>query len=196
MTFHNGKELTADDVVFSLSRHQDPATGSKVMGLAKQMSKIVATGKHEVTITLSGPNAELPSILAISHMLIVPANTHNFNQGIGTGPFKVKEFSPGMRTIVVRNENYWKPGLPYLDQIELFAIPDEPSRVNALLAGEVHVINEVNPRSTQRISQSAGHRYVDAPSGNYTDLIIRQDMMPGKSAEFTEAMKLLLDRSR
>ncbi|WP_342608959.1 ABC transporter substrate-binding protein [Vibrio tritonius] len=196
VTFHNGQPLTAKDVVFSLNRHKDPAVASKVMGLAKQMTSITATGKHEVTIVLDGPNAELPSIFAISHMLIVPDGTTDFSKGIGTGPFKVKNFVPGMSTVVVKNENYWKPGLPYLDEIELFAIPDEPSRVNALLAGEVHVINEVNPRSTKRIEQSQGHHYVNAPSGNYTNLIIRQDIMPGKSAEFTEAMKLLLDREQ
>ncbi|CAG8999733.1 MAG: HTH-type transcriptional regulator SgrR [Candidatus Celerinatantimonas neptuna] len=194
--FHNGKELTADDVVFSLVRQKDPATGSKAMGLAKQFKSVVAKGKHEVMITLEGPNAELPSILAISHMLIVPANTQDFSKGIGTGPFKVTKFMPGMQTTVEKNENYWKPGLPYLDKIELIAIVDESSRVNALLSGQVHVINDVNPRSTARIASSAGHRYVNAPSGNYTDLIIRQDLVPGKSPEFTQAMKLLMDREQ
>ncbi len=59
------------------------------------------------------------------------------------------------------------------------------------------MINEVNPRSTTRIAASAKHRRGRiAPSGNYTDLIIRQDQMPGKSPEFTEAMKYLLDREQ
>ena len=196
VTFHNGKGLTAADVVFSLARHKDPATGSKVMPLMEQFAEIKATGPLEVQITLSAPNAELPSILAVSHLLIVPEGTSDFNQGIGTGPFKVKEFKPGVRSISVRNANYWKPGLPYLDEIEFIAIGDEPSRVNALLSGDVHLINEVNPRSTQRIAASAGHRVVDAPSGNYTDLIIRQDQMPGQNAEFTQAMKHLLDREQ
>ncbi|WP_319534362.1 ABC transporter substrate-binding protein [uncultured Vibrio sp.] len=194
--FHDGKELTSEDVVYSLNRHKDPAIGSKVMGLAEQFKTIKAAGKYEVTIELQSPNAELPSILAVSHMLIVPAHVSDLSKGIGTGPFKVKNFKPGMQTVVVKNENYWKPGLPYLDEITLFAIPDEPSRVNALLSGEVHVINNVDPRSTQRIAASQGHQFVNAPSGNYTDLIVRQDMMPGKSAEFTEAMKLLMDREQ
>ncbi|PPC74030.1 ABC transporter substrate-binding protein [Pokkaliibacter plantistimulans] len=196
VTFHDGKPLTSADVVFSLNRHKDAAVGSKVMKLAEQMQDIKATGPLEVTITLSGPNAELPSILAVSHMLIVAEGTTDFNKGNGTGPFKVQEFKPGVRSVAVRNENYWKPGLPYLDQIEFIAIPDEPSRVNALLAGEVHVINNVDPRSTKRIEASTTHRYVDAPSGNYTDLIIRRDQMPGQSNEFTQAMKLLLDREQ
>lgn len=196
VTFHNGKGLTAADVVFSLMRHKDPITGSKVLPLAEQFAEVKATGTHEVQIRLSGPNSELPSILAISHLLIVPEGTSDFNQGIGTGPFKVKEFKPGVRSIGARNTNYWKPGLPYLDEIEFIGIADEPSRVNALLSGDVQIINEVNPRSTTRIKDSTTHRVVDSPSGNYTDLIIRQDQMPGQSPEFTEAMKLLLDREQ
>lgn len=196
VTFHNGKALSAADVVFSLTRHKDPATGSKVLPLMAQITDVKATGPLEVQITLSAPNAELPSILAVSHLLIVPEGTTDFSLGIGTGPFKVKEFKPGVRSISVRNPNYWKPGLPYLDEIEFIAIGDEPSRVNALLSGDVHMINEVNPRSTQRIAASAKHRVVDAPSGNYTDLIIRQDQMPGQNADFTQAMKYLLDREQ
>ncbi|EUB74160.1 ABC-type transporter, periplasmic subunit [Pseudomonas sp. GM41(2012)] len=196
VTFHNGKALTAADVVFSLLRHKDPITGSKVLPLAEQFAEVKANGTHEVQIQLSGPNAELPSILAISHLLIVPEGTSDFSQGIGTGPFKVKEFKPGVRSIGVRNTSYWKPGLPYLDEIEFIGIADEPSRVNALLSGDVQIINEVNPRSTVRIKGSTKHRVVDSPSGNYTDLIIRQDQMPGQSPEFTQAMKLLLDREQ
>jgi peptide/nickel transport system substrate-binding protein len=196
VTFHNGKALTAADVVFSLLRHKDPITGSKVLPLASQFADVKAVGTHEVQIQLSGPNAELPSVLAVSHMLIVPEGTSDFSQGIGTGPFKVKEFKPGVRSVGVRNANYWKPGLPYLDEIEFIGIADESSRINALLSGDVHIVNEVNPRSTTRIKASAKHRVIDSPSGNYTDLIIRQDQMPGQSPEFTQAMKLLLDREQ
>lgn len=196
VTFHNGKALTAADVVFSLLRHKDPLTGSKVLPLASQFAEVKAVGTHEVQIQLSGPNAELPSVLAVSHMLIVPEGTSDFSLGIGTGPFKAKEFQPGVRSIAVRNANYWKPGLPYLDEIEFISIADESSRINALLSGDVHIVNEVNPRSTVRIKASPKHRVVDSPSGNYTDLIIRQDQLPGKSPEFTQAMKYLLDREQ
>ncbi|MGP8305253.1 ABC transporter substrate-binding protein [Vibrio sp. YIC-376] len=194
--FHDGKELTADDVVYSLQRHKDPITQSKVMGLATQMKTITKTGKYEVKVELESPNSGFPSVLAVSQMMIIPAHVADISKGIGTGPFKVADFKPGIRTVVTKNKNYWKPGLPYLDQVELFAIADEPSRVNALLSGEVHVISEVNPRSTERIKQSAGYEYINAPSGSYTDLIVRQDMLPGSSAEFTEAMKLLMDRDQ
>ncbi len=66
VTFHNGKPLTAADVAFSLLRHKDPISGSKVLSLAEQFSEIKAVGQNEVQIRLSGPNAELMSILAVS----------------------------------------------------------------------------------------------------------------------------------
>ncbi len=123
--FHDGKELTSEDVVFSLKRHHDPAVGTKAKALADQMKEIVATGKHEVKITLAAPNADLPVILGTYHFLIAQAGTTDFSKGIGTGPFKCKEFTPGVRSIAVRNENYWKQGGgPYLDEIEFFGIPD------------------------------------------------------------------------
>lgn len=89
VTFHNGKPLDPADVVFSLSRHKDPATGSKLMALMSQFEEIKATGPSELQIRLSAPNVELPSILAVSHLLIVPAGTTDFALGFGTGPFKV-----------------------------------------------------------------------------------------------------------
>src|SRR5258708_28183367 len=68
--FHDGKGLTSEDVVFSLKRHHDPATGSKAKALADQMKEIVATSTHEVKIKLASPNADFPVVLGIHHFLI------------------------------------------------------------------------------------------------------------------------------
>jgi peptide/nickel transport system substrate-binding protein len=95
---------------------------------------------------------------------------------------------------VTRNENYWKSGKPYLDEIELIGIPDESSRVNALLSGDVHLIVAVNPRSTRRIQASTTHSVLETRSGLYTDLIMRQDAAPTRNPDFVLAMKHLLDR--
>ena len=193
--FHNGKELNAEDVVFTLKRHHDPATGSKAKALADLMKEIVATGTHEVKITLAGPNADFPVVLGTYHFLIVPAGTIDFNAGIGTGPFKCKEFSPGVRSIAVRNENYWKQGGgPYLDEIEFFGIPDVGARVNALLAGDVQLIGNVNPSAAKQILGTKGFEIFETKSGNYTDLVMRLDAAPGNNPDFVLGMKLLMNR--
>ena len=192
--FHDGSSLTPADVVYSLMRHKDPATASKVKSIAQQIQAVKAVGPGEVEVRLDAPNADLPTILATSHFLIVKDGARDFRTANGCGPYRCKVFKPGVRTIGVRNANYWKPGRPYLDEIELVGIPDEVSRVNALLSGDVQLVNAVNPRSTRRIGASNRHAILETKSGLYTDLIMRQDQLPTGVPDFTAAMKLLLDR--
>jgi len=196
VVFHDGKSLTSADVVYSLMRHKDPAVASKVKTIADQFKEVKATAPDVVQITLSGPNADLPVILGDSHFLIIKDGTTDFKSAVGTGPFKVKEFSPGMRTVGVRNENYWRPGKPYLDQIELIGIADEPARVNALLSGDVHLINQVDARSTDRIKQTPGFSVLETKTGQYTDLIMRDDGGITGNLDFRQGMKYLFDRQQ
>ena len=119
VTFHDGAPFTSADVVFSLERHKDPKTSSVVRPLAEQMDEIKATGPLEVQITLTAPNPELPTLLAIYQFVIVKNGTTNFNRGIGTGPFRCQEFSPGVRSVGARNPNYFRSGQPYLDEVDL-----------------------------------------------------------------------------
>jgi peptide/nickel transport system substrate-binding protein len=196
VTFHDGKPLTPQDVVFSMMRHKNPATGSKAKVLADQIEDVTATGPNEVTFRLTSPNADLPAILGTFHFHIVKDGTTDFTAGIGTGPYKVKEFKPGVRSIAVRNDNYWKPGRPYLDEIEYVGISDETARVNALLAGELDLIGTVNPRSIDRVNGSGKHAIFETKGVSYTDLIMRRDSGPGSNPDFVEAMKLLFNREQ
>ncbi|BDD90652.1 ABC transporter substrate-binding protein [Pandoraea sp. XJJ-1] len=194
--FHDGKPLTPADVTYSILRHKDPATASKAKTLADQIKEAKATGPNEVTITLEGPNADLPVILATSHFLIIKDGTKDFTTAVGTGPFKVKEFSPGVRTVGVRNEKYWKSGQPYLDEIELIGIGDESARVNALLSGDVQLINAVSARSTERIKTTPGYTVLETKTGQYTDLIMRDEGGITGNMDFRRGMMHLFDREQ
>lgn len=191
--FHDGSEFTSRDVVYSLLRHKDPAAGSKMASIAAQFAEVRADGRHGVIVRLTGPNADLPTILAQSHFLIVRADQPS-PDGNGTGPFRLAEFQPGVRTVTLRNEDYWIPGRPHLERIELIAIPDEVSRVNALLSGDVQICNAINPRSTRRVEADPGYRLMVTPSPLYTDLIMRQDQLPTGNPDFVQAVKLMIDR--
>jgi peptide/nickel transport system substrate-binding protein len=196
VTFHDGKPLTPADVVFSLMRHKDGATASRAKVLADQIESVTASGPNEVTIRLTSANADLPAILGTFHFHIVKEGTTDFSAGIGTGPYKVKEFKPGVRSIAVRNENYWKPNRPYVDEIEFVGITDESARVNALLAGQLDLISTVSPRSVDRIAASGKHAVFETKGVSYTDLIIRRDSSPGNNLDFVLAMKYLLNRDQ
>lgn len=196
VTFHDGKPLTPADVVFSMMRHKDAATASRAKVLAEQFESVTATGPNEVTFRLNSPNADLPVILGTFHFHIVKEGTTDFSAGIGTGPYKVKEFKPGVRSVAVRNENYWKPNRPYLDEIELVGISDESARVNALLAGQLDLVGSVSTRSVDRVLASGKHGIFETKSVSYTNLIMRRDSTPGNNPDFVLAMKHLFNREQ
>lgn len=196
VTFHDGKELTADDVVYSLKRHLDPAVGSKVAKIAAQMTGFKAVDKSTVEISLADPNADLPTILALHHFMIVADGTTDFSKGNGTGAFVLDTFEPGVRSIVKKNKNYWKSGMPYLDSFEFFAISDDNARVNALLSGDINLAASINPRAMKLVGSQSGFELSKTTSGNYTDLNIRLDMAPGNKADFVTGMKYLVNREQ
>jgi peptide/nickel transport system substrate-binding protein len=196
VTFHDGKPLTPADVVFSIMRHKVAATASRAKVLADQIESVTASGPNEVTFVLTAPNADLPVILGTYHFHIVKDGTTDFSAGIGTGPYKVKEFKPGVRSVAVRNENYWKAGKPYLDEIELVGISDESARVNGLLAGQLDLVVAVSPRSIERVLATGKHGIFETKATSYTNLIMRRDSSPGNNPDFVLAMKHLFNREQ
>jgi peptide/nickel transport system substrate-binding protein len=101
-----------------------------------------------------------------------------------------------VRSVGVRNDSYWKAGKPYLDEVELIGIQDEPARVNALLSGDVQLILAVAPSSTSRVRGTPGYGVLETKSGLYTDLVMRQDAAPTNNPDFVMAMKYLIDRDQ
>ncbi|GHC73256.1 ABC transporter substrate-binding protein [Limoniibacter endophyticus] len=194
ITFHDGKSFTAEDVVFSLNRHLDPAVGSKVNAIAKQISSVKAIDESTVEITLEAPNADLPTILALHHFMIVADGTTDFSKGNGTGPFVLETFEPGVRSIVKRNENYWKDQKANLDSFEFFAISDETARMNAVLSGDIQLGANLNPRSLRVLENNPAAALFISKLGTYTNLNIRLDMAPGDKTGVAEAFKYLINR--
>jgi peptide/nickel transport system substrate-binding protein len=196
VTFHDGSNLTPGDVIYSINRVKDPKTGSSARALATQIAEVTADGAGAVRMVLDAPNADLPVILGTPHFMIVKDGTTDFSKGNGTGPFTVKEFSAGVRSIGVRNPNYWKSGKPYLDEIEYFSIEDETARLNAMLAGDIQVASQIGPRSAKRVKASPGFAVFETPSGNYNDFIFRQDAGPTNNQDLVLAIKYLFDREQ
>lgn len=194
ITFHDGKTLTSADVVYSLSRHKDPAVASTVITLASQMKEIRAVSPTEVQITLEQANVDLPSILATSSFLIVQDGTKDFSKAVGTGPFVLTSFQPGVRTVGSKNKNYYKPGLPHLDEVELMGVSDPAARVNALMSGDLHMVSTLSANDVKRLRQNGQFTIMESKSGMYSDLIIRTDRAPGNNPDFVLAMKYLQPR--
>src|SRR5262249_10824758 len=107
VSFHNGKEVTAPDVLFSINHHRAKDSKSPAKSLLGPVTDIKATGKHEITVLLESVYADLPYILADYHLAIMPEGA-TVTDGIGAGAFVLESFQPGVRARVKRNPNYWR----------------------------------------------------------------------------------------
>jgi peptide/nickel transport system substrate-binding protein len=149
-TWHDGKPLTSRDVKFTLETVA-AKYGAKFAAAAAHIDTIATPDDRTVVVTLKSPFGPfLFSVSGYTNAAIMPehiyagrdvlTNPATLANPIGTGPFMLKEWVRGQTITLVRNPNYWKPGLPYLDQIVFRMIPDTASRILALKAGEVDYI--------------------------------------------------------
>ena len=157
--FHNGREMTADDVKYSLDRVTNPETQSPGAGFfgsidgydavadgsATSLAGVKVVDPATVEITLSRPDATFLHVMALNFASIVPkeavdaAGADFGKQPVGTGAFKLAEWTIGQRLVFEKNPDYWREGIPYLDHVT-FEVGQEP--IVALLRlqnGEVDV---------------------------------------------------------
>ena len=143
--FHNGKELTADDVVYSVKMMKNPPPPGSAAVAANVPGTITdarAISKYVVRINQTAPDARILGFFAWQRYgPIVPEGLYDqintSRNAIGTGPYKMVGFNPLDRVELVANQNFWKPGQPYMDAMTLKVMTDEQSRVSALRAGAI-----------------------------------------------------------
>ena len=193
--FHDGSPLTADDVVWSMNRHlgEDSASVIKAFfGTVKEWKKV---DSHTVKAILNSPDSDLPAKLGEKQAKIVKKDTEDFRKGNGTGPFLLESFEPGVRSTHVRNPNYWRDGANF-DALELTGITDPLARVNALIAGDMDLINDIDAKGIRLIEQTEGVRIISAPSGLYGGICCLKNTEPGSSDDFVKGMQFIQDRER
>lgn len=140
--FHNGREMTSEDVKFSIERIQNEATAAWARGQFTGISAIETPDPLTVKLTLSTPFSGL--IAAMYNLLVVPIEVKDqppdflMTNAIGTGPFKLATWTPDVELVLEKNADYWEEGLPYLDGVTVRIIPDENSVLAALNTGDVH----------------------------------------------------------
>ena len=190
--FHNGKEMTSTDVVYSLNHHRGKDSRSAVKIFASSMTDVKATDKYEVTITLDGPNVDLPYILTLLQMLVMPDGATN--EGVGTGAFKLETFQPGVRAITKRNPNDWRSDRGYVDSVETVAINDPTARVNALLSGAVHVVERISPPAAVALKDNPAVQIYTITSAGHDSFDMMIDAAPYTSVGVRQALKYAIDR--
>jgi peptide/nickel transport system substrate-binding protein len=193
--WHDGGKMNADDVVWTLNRHLGKNSKSKAKALVSTVKEFKKDDDYTVKAILDFPNADLATILGTYNFKILKKNTIDFQNPPGTGPYRLIEFKPGIRSLHVRNDNYWGEG-PYLDELEVFAISDTVARVNALLAGDIDLTIMIDPKAIKKIEAKKNLEVLSNPTGAYIAINCLKDTAPGKNNDFVTALKLLQNREK
>jgi peptide/nickel transport system substrate-binding protein len=191
--FSNGKELTAEDVVYSINHHRGENSKSGAQGYLQVIKDLKANGTHEVVVVLDSPTADVPYILSDYHLLIAPDGT-DFTNPVGTGPFIIESFEPGVRTLSKRNPNYWKEGRGHADSVETLAINDLTARTSALQTGAVHWANRLDPKTVDLLKRVPNMQVFDVPSAGHYVFPMRTDTPPFDNLDLRLAIKYGIDR--
>jgi peptide/nickel transport system substrate-binding protein len=211
--FHDGVEMTADDVVFTFERiieenkieYPEPHTSPR-KGLIAPLESIEK--KDDYTVVMHFSNAWPPAMQMIVHQQIVPKHyleevgTEGFiEHPIGTGPFKFVS-AEGLEEIVMERFDDYHGGAPDLEpvgpacvkQVVFRVIPEASTRVAALLAGEVDIIQVVPPELVDTLAQTPGIQAKTAPSTQPKWMEMNVNMPPFDDVKVRQAMNYAVDK--
>jgi peptide/nickel transport system substrate-binding protein len=197
VTFHDGKPLRVEDVVFSISRAFDKSLGPTTLADPFRQAGIdIKNGvqkldERTVRFTLKKPYAIFKEITQLP--FVVPEG-FDTKHPIGTGPFKFESFDPGERSVFVANPDWWGDDGPYVDELIINDINDPTARVNALLSGQVDVINEVPFSQIRVIEKDPNLRAVIQKSGRWQPMTMRVDQAPFDDVRVRQAFRMIVDR--
>lgn len=198
VVFHDGKPLTADDLIWNLQRIGAPnsalfgVTNAKLIDL-KRMRKL---DRLTVRLPLHRPNAELPAFFSDYYMAIAQAGTTRFDKPVGTGPFKFASFQPGRNSLFTRNDDYWQSGRPYVDELEIVSIPDQTARVNALLGGQVDAVEYLDFPTAKAQMAGDAITVLKSDGSGCVPITMATDLKPFDDNRVRQAFRLLADRQR
>ncbi|MDQ6433220.1 ABC transporter substrate-binding protein [Mesorhizobium sp. LHD-90] len=194
VTFHDGSELTAEDVVATYKRHSDEASQSAVMPLMKGITEMKADGS-KVVLRLATANADLPYLLSDYHLPIQPRGGVDApGATIGTGPYKVVSIEPGIRYVLEKNQEDWNRDRGYYDGLEMLVINDSMARTSALQSGQIHMANYIDPKVAKFLVAAPGIKVTQTPSRAHYCFEAMIDKQPFGSKDLILALKYALNR--
>ena len=137
--FHDGSDLTVDDVKYTFDRLMGTNGGEKMKNNFDNVVSTEVVDDKTFRFTLKEPNSNfLYALTALTSGIVPAANDGKHNENpIGTGPFAYEKYAPGMNLVLKKNENYWRDGLPYLNKVTFNFQSDDQAAIMALLANEV-----------------------------------------------------------
>ena len=200
--FHDGQEMTADDVVATFDRLSDPKGESNALSVFKGLLSKGGTRKvddYTVAFHLDAPNGNFPYAVSIDNYnaVILPASYKGDYEKswIGTGPFKMESYKPKASATLVRNDGYWgAKALP--DRVELIFYGDLQPRILALQAGEVDLLDGIPIDLSRSLESNPKISILKVKTSAHRQLHMRCDTAPFTDKRVRQALALTLDLNK
>jgi peptide/nickel transport system substrate-binding protein len=195
VTWHDGSPFTAADIVYTIRSWGDEKHTAHSSSTNILLDELRAVDDLTVEIPLESPNARLVDSFTQQGNVVIKDGTTDFAKPIGTGPFVFQEFTVGERSLCVKNPNYWEEGKPYVDEWEDISISDNAARLNALLAGELDMMSQIEPTQAKAQLDGGQVQVLRAPSPTAIQVFyMAVDIAPFDDPRVRQAFRLIPDR--
>ncbi|WP_110928356.1 ABC transporter substrate-binding protein [Bacillus massiliglaciei] len=209
--FHDGTDFNAEAVVKNFQRWAKSHDEAKFAYYPSMfggfegdeghvIKEVKATDENTVVFTLTRPQAPFLKNLAMSPFAIgsptaFEKDAEKFTkEPVGTGPFKFKSWKQGDTIEVVKNEDYWREGYPKLDGVTFKVIKDNSARLNALIKGEIDLMDGLNPSDISKVKGDSDLQLIERPSMNVGYLGFNVEKEPFNNKEVRQAVSHLINK--
>ncbi|MHC8508358.1 MAG: ABC transporter substrate-binding protein [Rhodospirillales bacterium] len=196
VTFHNGKDFGADDMIESLQHHTKPDSKSAAKPIVEPIVAMKKMDKHTVRLTLKESNADLPYLMSDYHILMYPAGmlSDAIAKGIGSGAYTNERFEPGVAFKGSKNPNDHRSDRGWFDSVEYININDPAARSNALVTKEVDVISNADPKTAHLLARKADISLVEVTGNQHYTFPMHHSVAPFDNDDVRLALKYGVDR--
>ena len=193
--FHDGRTMTSRDVAATFARIVDPENPKSGASSLTVLDEVVVLDNYLLEFRLNTPTATFDDSLGQYALGIVPADYDPLNP-VGTGPFKYESFTAGRRSLFTRNDNYWRDGEPYLDELRILNFSDDNALINALLATQVDAIGQVPLALLEVLETDPRVDILNSETGMWLPFTMRVDRAPFDDVRVRQAFRLVVDREQ
>ncbi|MEV6641377.1 ABC transporter substrate-binding protein [Amycolatopsis sp. NPDC051371] len=199
VTFHSGREFTADDVLFTLKAVQRKDVSSQLKHVAAAITGMKATDAHTVTLTLQQPVSNLFDLFELMP-IVDQATFDDLLKGrrfVGTGPFTVDSYTPGVGVKLKKNPHYWKTGLPHLDGVNIEVQSQSQSMLSSLRSGQSEVGLDLAPLDTAVLRGDPAFRVIASEADDATYYVASNvKLKPLDDVRVRQGIAWAIDRQR
>lgn len=193
--FHNGREMTADDIVWSLEEAANPEPGYHVTDFFTDFAGAEKVDKYTVKANYQEPTHLKLDGLARLYIFPKEALPDIKTKPVGTGAFKFEEWVPDDHATFVKFEDYWRSGLPYLDKLVVKPMPDPQSAMLNIQAGTIDFLMRIPKNRVSLLEKTDGLTIDKSPPGfNFPAFIININRSPFDNKLVRQAMNYALNR--